>query len=239
MKIKFETLKKFLDLAKEAKRKYRAMRPDQIRLTISSGNAKIGKVLNVSLLPVHTCGHCKECKQYCYDVRDCLRFPGNVLDARVKNTVLMERDINRYFDQIDDKMSRRRKNKYFRWHVGGDIPSALYFDLMIKTAKKHPDFIMWTYTKEYDTVNEFVRKHGGNRFKAIPSNLAIMFSEWDGVKIDNPYDFPVFSTRLTGGNKNHSDDYFEGLHKCPGACKICLESGHGCPFGESTYNDEH
>ena len=239
MKIKMETLRKFLRLAKETKREYSEMDPKDIKITISPGNIKIGRVLNVSLLPIATCSHCKECKRYCYDVRDCLRFPGNVLRARVKNTVLMERDMPEYFRQIDNRLTRRRKNKAFRWHVGGDIPNMEYFERMIETARNHPDFRMWTYTKEYDIVNEYVRTHGDDRKIAIPENLAIMFSEWDGVPIDNPYDFPVFSTRLTGGNKNHSDDYFEGLHKCPGTCKTCLESGRGCPFGESTYNDEH
>lgn len=239
MKIKTETLNKFLRMAKEAKAKYKAMRSEDIKITISSGNAKIGKVLNVSILPVYTCGHCKECKRYCYDVRDCLRFPGNVLNARVKNTVLMEKDLDGFFDQIDKKMSRRRKNKVFRWHVGGDIPSPEYFERMIENARNHPDFVIWTYTKEYEIVNEYVRTHGGDRKIAIPSNLSIMFSEWDGVPVINPYGFPVFSTRLEGGNKNHGDDYFESLYKCPGACKICLESGRGCPFAESTYNDEH
>ena len=91
----------------------------------------------------------------------------------------------------------------------------------------------------YHIVNMYVVNHGGNRAAAIPGNLHILFSEWDGMPLVNPFDFPIFTCRLKGGNKNHDDDFFKTMHKCPGNCDICKAAGRGCPAGESSYADEH
>lgn len=126
-----------------------------------------------------------------------------------------------------------------RWHVSGDIPDYDYLERMIKIAIDHPDFLFWTYTKNYFVVNEYVKNHSGDRFKAIPENLVIMFSEWDGMPLINPYNFPIFTCKLKEGNKNHKPEYFDGLYKCPGNCDICKGIKRGCIAGENTYADEH
>ena len=110
---------------------------------------------------------------------------------------------------------------------------------MVQIAKDFPEWRFWTYTKMYWIVNDYVRNNGNNRFVAIPANLSVMFSEWDGVPLDNPYSFPVFSCKLEAGNKNHPEEYFETLYECPGNCDICIKSGHGCVNGESGYVKEH
>lgn len=202
---------------------------------ISNGNRKIGKVLNVSLAPILCCGNCSKCKLYCYDIKACLQHE-NVLDARAFNTALQEFDRDRFFRDIDDKMSRRRKNKYFRYHVSGDIPDMDYLKRMIKTAVDHPDFTIWTYTKMYSLVNQYCNENGRD---AIPKNLHIMFSKWDGLPMDNPYKFPVFACRLKAGNVDTSEDWFAKVYKCPGNCDLCKEKKLGCIGGMDTYADEH
>lgn len=146
-------------------------------------------------------------------------------------------DRDTFFHQIDDKMSRRRKNKFFRWHVAGDILDMDYFCRMVKNAKNHPDFVIWTYTKCYDIVNEYVSTHGGSMAAAIPANFHIMFSKWDGMEMPNPYNFPVFACKLKGGNKDHVD--FESMFLCPGNCDICKTHNCGCIAGMNTYANEH
>ena len=206
------------------------------RICISNGNRKIGRVMNVSLAPIVTCHNCKECMFYCYDIKACVQYSNTVIDARARNTALLFTARDEYFRRIDEKMSRRRTNKYFRWHVSGDIVDFDYFTRMVEIAVNHPDFIIWTYTKHYAIVNAYCDKYGRD---AIPSNFSIMFSEWDGVPVINPYSFPVFSCKMKDGNKNHTPDYFDSLYKCPGNCDVCKLNGRGCVNSESTYCDEH
>lgn len=226
------TISKVLSTAREAGRVYDAMPIDKIKLCISSGNSKIGRVMNVSLMPVMTCGNCKECKYLCYDIKACAQYPHTVIDARMRNTVLLRRNRSEYFRRIDAAISCRRKNKYFRWHVAGDIVDVDYFDRMVKIARKHPDFIFWTYTKMYNVVNEWCSWHVDKR-GAIPSNLHIMFSEWRGMPMHNPYNFPEFRVVF-------KDDAVKPTgHYCPGNCDVCKAAGRGCLAGETTYCNEH
>lgn len=204
-----------------------------LKVSISKGNQKIGRVMNVSTMPIMACGNCKECKGYCYDIKACVQYK-NVLYARIKNIVMATKDRDTYFNQIDSAIARRRTNKFFRWHVAGDILDSDYFDRMVKIAQAHKDFVFWTYTKMYWIVNGWIKEHG-----QLPANLHVMFSEWDGVQLVNTYNMPIFSCKLKAGNKNHSPEFFDSLYKCPGNCDICKEHGRGCIAGESAYADEH
>ena len=135
---------------------------ETLRVCISKGNRKIGRCMNVSVAPIFTCGGaCRVCKCICYDLRACLPYV-NVLNARVRNYLLAMYRRDFFFDSIDEAMNRRRKNKFFRWHVGGDILDYDYFCRMVENARRHPDFIIWTYTKRYHFVNRYVAEHGGS-----------------------------------------------------------------------------
>lgn len=221
---------------------YRVLSDDafnDVKMCISSGNKKIGRVLNVSLAPMLTCRADVPCDHFCYDIKACLQYPNTVIDARARNTAILFRDRDRYFNTIIEKISRRRKNKYFRWHVSGDIVDADYLARMIEIAEMFPDWIFWTYTKRYSIVNNYVKEHGDSMEKAIPENLHIMFSEWDGLEMENPYGFPFFTCELKDGNKNHEPEFFRNLHQCPGNCDICKATKRGCVVGESTSAKEH
>lgn len=240
MAYKIETVRNYIKSMNDAMNHYRATyAADEFEtfcdVSISQGNSKIGKVMNVSLAPILTCANCSECLKLCYDIKANIQY-GNVLKARARNTVLALEHEDRYFQTIRYALGKRHKNKYFRWHVGGDIPTYSYFENMVQIAKEYPDFTFWTYTKNYGIVNLYVQKHGRD---AIPANLTIMFSEWDGMRIVNPYRFPEFSCKLKDGNKNHDASYFEKLYKCPGNCDICKAAHRGCIAGETTYADEH
>lgn len=236
MAYKKESITKLIVKANGLKREFMAVITD-LHVCISKGNRKIGKVMNVSMMPILTCHNCKECKHLCYDIKACLQYSNTVLPARMRNTVLAMHDRDRYFSEINDACTRRRKNKYFRWHVAGDILDMDYFERMLDICCNHPDFVFWTYTKYYDIVNEYCDMHGRD---AIPANFSIMFSEWDGMPMNNPYNFPVFSCKLKGGNKNRTEAEFKKMYKCCGNCDICKrDGGHGCIKGENTYCDEH
>jgi hypothetical protein len=154
-----EGLKKYREQMKKAIGAYDDIPVELLKVAISAGNRKIGKVLNVSLPPMFTCGNCAECIKYCYDVKACLQYK-NALNARARNLSILSRDFDGYFRQIRSRMSRRRVNKFFRFHVAGDMVSARYLDEVVKTARLFPEWIIWTYTKEFELVNEYVRTHG-------------------------------------------------------------------------------
>lgn len=209
-----------------------------VKPCISKGNTKIGKVLNVSLMPIKSCGNCRGCCHYCYDVKACTgQHWKAVLDARVRNQVIFDYDRSLYFWHIENALKSRRKHFYFRWHVSGEIADRDYLENMIRIAKDNPRFIFWTYTKMYSIVNEYVRDHGGDRKKAIPDNLSIMFSSGFN-DVDNPYNFPLFHCRKKG------TAIPKGFYHCPGNCDLCKSENNngkarGCIAGENTWNDEH
>lgn len=221
-----------------ARRMYDAIPIEDLKLCLSTGNRKIGKTLNVSLPPLvdgcgklcHDCG----CDGYCYAVRDCFLRGDVVINARSRNWSILRRNRDEYFRQIDDAMSRRRKNKYFRWHVSGEIPDDDYFSRMIDNARKHPDFIIWTYTKQYSIVNRYCAKYGRD---SIPANFSIMFSRWEGFPMDNPFSFPEFVCVMVSKGASMDDCLIDWT--CPGNCGVCLEAGRGCPFSESGKVADH
>lgn len=235
MKYSKESLKKYAEKMRAMIDEYINV-GDGLKVCISAGNVKIGRVMNVSTAPVFACGNCKECKHYCYDIKANLQY-GNVLRARARNYVLAKFHREEYFSQIRRALAKRRRNKYFRWHVAGDILDYDYLCEMVQIAKEFPEFTFWTYTKMYVLVNNYCKQNGGR--SAIPSNLSIMFSEWDGMPMYNPYGFGTFSCKLEAGNKNHPAEYFDTLYKCPGNCDICKAAGRGCLVNENTYADEH
>lgn len=232
-----ETIRKVMAMSRAALNRYldAIVKTSDIKLTISTGNKKIGRVLNVSTLAGRMCPNCKECIKWCYELKAYFVYP-SCLDARARNTAVLLRDRDDYFARIDARINRahRRLFKAFRWHVGGEIPDADYFDRMVKIAIAHPDWRFWTYTKNYPAVNEWVAAHGRTR-DAVPENLKVMFSEWDGMPMINPYGFPVFRCVLV----SHGQQFTPGIHRCPGNCEICLEQHRGCPYGQTTEVADH
>lgn len=224
-----EAIAKYVRLIKEEVANLERKNTDELKVCISKGNSKIGKVMNISLPPILCCGNCKECKKLCYDIKSNLQY-SNVRKARARNMVILKHDRERYFAEIEEALNRRRTNKFFRWHVAGDIQDLDYFARMVDIAKRHKDFIFWTYTKRYDIVNKYCAEHGKS---SIPHNLSIMFSEWRGMTMLNPYNFPEFCVVFKDDAERPNGFY------CPGNCDLCKAPCRGCLASETTYCDEH
>jgi len=224
-----ETIKKCVGMMHKRGAELSALPVEQIKICISAGNRKIGRVMNVSLPPVLTCANCSGCVHLCYDIKACMQYPNTVIDARMRNHAILTRDRTEYFKRIEQAISRRRKNKYFRWHVAGDIVDIDYFDNMVRIAQEHSDFVFWTYTKNYKVVNAWCAEHGKD---AIPSNLSVMFSEWRGMSMDNPYNFAEFRVVFKDEQKP------QGFY-CPGNCDVCKAANRGCVARETVYCMEH
>lgn len=232
--IKTETIRKILAIAALYEKRLTALDVESIPMCISTGNSKIGHVLNVSTMPIKNCPNCANCKGFCYDVKACVRYPDTVINARMRNTVILQKSRDVFFQRIDAAMNRRRKNKYFRWHVAGDIIDYDYFSRMVDNARRHHDFAIWTYTKVYDIVNAWIDENG-----ALPSNFHVMFSKWDGVPMNNPHNLPTFTCKLKNGNVDTDDAFFNATYHCPGNCDVCKRRKSGCIYGVSAWIDEH
>ena len=233
-RFKPETIKRVMSHALALVDKYAAMPAEKITLALSRGNRKIGRCLNVSTMPGIACRNCVHCLGYCYDIKACIQYARTVIDARVRNYVLAMYHRDEFFNRIDQACTRRRTNKFFRWHVAGDILDYDYFVRMVEIARKHSDFTFWTYTKMYLIVNEYIKNNG-----PLPDNFHVMFSIWDGMPCYNPYNMPVYVCRLKDGNRDMTDEQIYSLYHCPGNCDICKAARRGCVAGESAYIDEH
>jgi len=225
-----KTISNVIRQMNETEENYSSWPISTIKMCISEGNRKIGKTLNVSLPPVMTCPNCSECKFLCYDIKACAQYPNTVIDARIRNYVILKKDRNEYFNRIQLALNKRKTNKFFRWHVAGDIIDIDYFDRMVTIARNNPEFKFWTYTKNYKAVNAWLEKNGGK--SAVPGNFSIMFSEWRGVEMVNPYGFGEFRVVFKDEEKP------KGFY-CPGNCDVCIKSGRGCISNETVYCNEH
>lgn len=225
-----ETLKKATSQLKARINFYKNFPEKDIRMTVSTGNMKIGRVLNVSLAPIITCHNCSECMHFCYDVKAVMAYP-SCMDARARNTALFMKNRDEFFNRIHKRMASRKKNFFLRFHVSGEIVDLDHFSRMVETAKLFPNYTIWTYTKVYWIVNEYVKQHGNSMKAAIPGNFHVMFSKWEGLPMNNPYNFPVFACAFT-------PDQEIGF-KCPGNCDYCKEHNTGCVSGSTSYTLPH
>ena len=206
---------------------------DNVKIHISTGNAKLGGIYNVSLPPVTTCQNCGSCSKYCYAVKDYNQYP-NTRTAWNENYMLFLTDPERYFDDIE---RAARLQRFFRWHVSGDIVNAEYFAGMIHVARENPKCEFLAFTKAYEIVNNAI-----NNGAVIPSNLHLLFSAAPGNDMPNPHRLPECHINFADPTLN---TYFGGAeyeHHCNGNCEECIGTGCGCFFlktGDAAIINQH
>lgn len=184
-----------------------------MKVTISKGNRKLGAIPSVSLPPIKTCAINCTCAKKCYAAKLCRIYPSvrqsyeNNLEAYLNNPA-------DYFDQIQRAASTQR---FFRWHVSGDILDDMYLYDMARIARELPKTDFLAFTKRYDIVNRYI--DDGSR---LPENLHIIFSAWPGMDTPNPHNLPVAQVIFKG--QDPADDW----KVCGGNCTECACRGVGC-----------
>ena len=204
-----------------------------VTIHISGGNMKLGAIMNISLPPVVTCHNCSSCKHYCYAIRSYNRLP-DTARAWNENYLLFLTDPVSYFEQISDAVKLQR---FFRWHVSGDIVNGAYFAGMIRVAMENPKVEFLAFTKAYQTVNAAIAAGA-----VIPGNLHIIFSASPGVGMPNPYRLPECHINFQDPAKNTYCGGAEYVHYCGGNCTECAINGCGCFFlkpGDVTIINQH
>lgn len=208
-----KTVNKFTEALFEAQQEIRDGK--DIHVSISDGNRKMGRVASVSLLPYVTCPAraLSSCAGDCYAARDCIMY-SNVLKAWARNTALMALAPVRYWKEVTKAMASVR---WFRFHVGGDIPNFEYFCNMVDACIANEHCEVLCFTKRYEAVNKYIEKYGD-----LPKNLHIMFSGWQGLKPINPNNLP--ETNVLFPDMDLPDDWL----MCGGNCSDCGCRGVGC-----------
>lgn len=182
-------------------------------VSISHGNRKMGEIPSVSLPPVVTCAKGCKCAKKCYAAKLCRIYP-SVKSAYDRNLEILNSDWDSYWLQV---RAAACVSRFFRFHVSGDILNAQYLDEMISTAKALPNTDFLAFTKQYHLVNEYVSNVG-----SIPENLHILFSEWPGMEMPNPHNFPVAHVIFKGEQPQ------KNWNICPGNCATCAVGGCNC-----------
>ena len=198
-------------------------------VTLTLGNSKLGRVLNISLPPTVSCDTSMPCfmRNQCYAMKRAYNRYGTVREAWNGNwNVWMDRPID-YFRAIKAAVAKTKPD-LFRWHTGGDIPctgsttldalsgspSVWYIDGMRYIAYHFPDTKFLAFTKRYDVARAF-RK----RMPAL-NNLSIVLSAWPGVPLDGRTRraWPVC---YIYDPKNPDPRIPKSAYKCPGSCDKC------------------
>ena len=206
---------------------------DGVSIHISNGNMKLGAIMNISLPPVATCHNCSSCKHYCYAVRSYNRLPDTAI-AWNENYLLFLIDPVSYFEQISDAVKTQR---FFRWHVSGDIVNERYFTGMIQVALENPKTEFLAFTKAYQIVNAAIAAGA-----VIPSNLHLLFSASPGVDMPNPYKLPECHINFQDPALNTYCGGAEYVYYCTGNCTECAANSCGCFFlkpGDVTIINQH
>lgn len=184
-----------------------------MKVTISKGNSKMGAIPSASLPPITTCAAGCACAKKCYAAKLCRIYP-SVKKSYENNLAAYLKNPESYFSQIQQAAAVQR---FFRWHVSGDIVSPLYFAGMVGIAAALPKTEFLAFTKRYDIVNDFISD--GYR---IPENLHLIFSAWPGMDMANPHNLPVAQVIFKG--QEPADDW----KVCGGNCTKCACRGVGC-----------
>ena len=201
-------------------------------VTLTTGNAKIGRVLNISLPPPRTCDTGSPCyRGGCYAMRHCYLPYKSVRAAWDGNWNSLRRSRDEYFAAVDAALAHSGILK-FRWHVGGDIPDADYLRRMVVTAVMRPEVSFWCTTKRFE-IAEAVRRERAS----LPGNLSLVLSMWPGLDLPKGTlkRWPVAWMR---DSRVPDSRIPNGAFKCPGRCDKC---GHCWKMkaGDSVVFEKH
>lgn len=176
------------------------------KVTLSTGNSKIGRMINWSTLPgnasmplvakgrlvtdvVGTCSDkCSGCFKNCYARRSILQHHNSVTKPWAENTLVIRFKIDECFRQIDSDIRELNKKYYttgnpadlkyefFRINVSGEIESVAELEHWDALAAAHPELKFGVYTKNSEAIISFFMKH-----RQTAPNFCVNISEWHGT----------------------------------------------------------
>lgn len=187
---------------------------------ISRGNVKIGEAWSVSLLPFLTCPAFVRgtCGPWCYAAKMATLHP-SVRRAWMVNTALALTFPSRYWETVRREYAAAAAyGVEWRWHVGGEAPSAEYVGQILDTAESFPAVKAWMYSKREEEVNAVLDS------RPLPPSLSVILSATRDHIPHNPHGLAL-SYVITPGES--VPDVVDRLNPsgrvtvCPGRCEGC------------------
>jgi len=174
---------------------------------ISVKNSKLGRIPNISLVPVESCPNSGFCRELCYARPIYRRFPATKA-AWSRNWEMFKHSPKNYRDSIIYMLKHGKlgTSGLFRWHVGGDIPNQEYVGVMTEVADAFPETSFLAFTKAYSMD-----------YSGILDNMHIVYSAWAGMPIST--DFPIAYVKELD---NRGEDH-EIVYDCVGDCRSCRQ----------------
>lgn len=172
------------------------------RVSIVSGNSKLGLIDNISLTPGSTCAAGVPCRRVCYAMKAWQQYPK--VRRAWKGNEKTARDNPEYFFDCIDKYLVKKEPRFFRIHVAGDFFSRDYLTGWYTVARKHPGTRFLAFTKRYDLLNTPGR----------PGNFQMIVSAWPGLRLPR--------TRLPiAYMQDGTETRVKNALECPGCCETC------------------
>lgn len=180
---------------------------------ISTQNRKLGMTIpSINLPAITTCRANAPCKKGCYACKGTFLY-SNVQKSMQNNLDIYKTSPKAYFSQIQGYL-QMIPFKHFRYHSSGDIVDMQYLELMVETAKICKETKFLCFTKKYEIVNEYLKKH------RLPKNLNIVFSAWGYFIPENPHNLPMTYVKF---GKGESDKLIpQNAVECSGNCETCF-----------------
>ena len=200
-----------------------------MNITISKGNSKLGAIPSVSLPSGITCRQGCPCRTKCYAAK-LERLRPSVRDSYKRNYEVLKCSASTYWREVEASIMMSR---FFRFHVSGDIPDESYFRQMLAVARRQQHCQILCFTKKYEIVNSVLASGD-----AIPSNLHLIFSVWEGLVADNPFSLPEAHVRYRDGHTTAD----KNAKECGGNCTNCAITVGGCwnlAKGQQVVFNEH
>jgi hypothetical protein len=206
---------------------------------ISDGNRKLGGIPSVSLHPRLSCG--KGCTSPLLCMKDCYAMRmldyTSVAPSWTENYRIWQADWDLYRGSIETFLTKRAPER-FRWHVGGDIPSTDYLDMIITIAEEFPKTRFRAFTK----ADKFLP----DQHPKLP-NLKIGISHWPGMTVrpgltgyTHSWIVPNAASKAVKEGRLADADYKipKSAHPCPGNCETC-DSCWALRAGSHTKFEQH
>jgi hypothetical protein len=181
-------------------------------ISISRGNSKLGKVLNVSFPPGVGCVKAG-CYKDCY-ARKAYRLYPSVVMAWGDNYRIWYRcqaSNSTAFWEAIRKAIGNEKPKFFRWFVGGDIPNQCFLGYMELIAENFPKVKFLCFTKHYEYD-----------YAQVPQNLKVILSTWPRYRLPNRRGIKELMSWawIESDKKRLAASGRQAVH-CKGQCDAC------------------
>ena len=186
-----------------------------LKVKLSKGNSKMGRVMSVSLPPIKSCGASLPCFKGCYAAK-LSRLRPVVRAAWESNWQLVTTDRGRYFGDVAEAIwTPPTPPALFRWHVAGDIVDYDYLRRMYVMSERFQDTKFLAFTKKYDLLGLTVKER-----RKMPANLSIILSMWPGLGVP-PSVFERFPKAWMRDKRNPDPRIPKDAVTCDGGCEKC------------------